>query len=212
MSDDLISRQFGYLTVIEAAGIHVTPCGTKRRIWKCRCRCGNETVVSENNLKNGSTKSCGCWKKTRFKEFNTKHGGAKIGQTDRLYGIWKNMKRRCSSPKDSHYEVYGKKGVCVCNEWQDYSNFKEWAYANGYDEAAEYGQCTIDRIDNDGDYCPDNCRWVNRVVQANNTSRNRYVEFEGKKLTIAEFARAMNIDKNHAWYYVDKFDREVANG
>lgn len=206
---DLIDRQFGRLTVIEYVGLHTTPCGTRRRMWKCRCECGKETIVSENNLKNGSTKSCGCWKQQRIKDYNTVHGGT----SDRLYGIWKNMKRRCNSPKDSHYETYGGKGIKVCEEWANsYEAFKKWAYENGYDEDAKTGDCSIDRIDNNGDYEPSNCRWVNRITQANNTSRNRYVEFQGKRLTIAEFAKTMNISKNKAWYYVDKFDREVANG
>ena len=208
MSDDLINRQFGYLTVIEYVGTHTSPCGTKKKMWKCRCKCGNETVVNTSNLINGTTKSCGCWKLSKVVEHNTKHGGVH----DRLYGIWKSMKRRCNSPKDSRYESYGGRGIKVCDEWKNYENFKEWAYSNGYDETAKFGNCTIDRIDNDGDYSPENCRWVDRITQANNTSRNRYVEFEGQKLTIAEFARVMNIDKNHAWYYVNKFDKEIENG
>lgn len=206
--DDLIGKRFGRFTVVEFAGIHTTPSGTRRRMWKCRCECGTEKIVSEANLKNGSTKSCGCWKHKKLNEYNTKHGGSH----DRLYGIWKSMKRRCNSNHDSSFGTYGGRGIKVCDEWNDYESFKEWAYSNGYEENADTGECTIDRIDNDGNYEPSNCRFVNRIVQANNTSRNRYVDFEGKRLTIAEFARAMNIDKNHARYYVDKFDREVANG
>jgi len=116
MRDDLISRQFGKLTVIEYVGVHTTPCGTRRKMWKCRCECGNETVVAENNLKNGSTKSCGCWKRSMIKEHNTKHGGVH----DRLYGIWKSMKYRCNNPNDSHYSAYGGKGIHVCEEWSNY--------------------------------------------------------------------------------------------
>lgn len=205
---DLIDMKFGRLTVIDYAGTHITPCGTRKKLWKCVCDCGKEKTVCESNLKNGSTKSCGCLKTERIVKHNTKHSGSK----DRLYGIWKNMKRRCHSPKDSHYKTYGEKGVRVCDEWNCYEVFKEWAYANGYKENADYGECTIDRINNDGDYEPSNCRFVNRIAQANNTSRNRFVEFEGKRLTIAEFARAMNIDKNHAWYYIDKFERGLTNG
>lgn len=209
MNNDLISRQFGRLTVIDFEGTHTTPCGTKRKMWRCKCECGKETVVAENNLKNGSTKSCGCWKHEKLKEYNTVHGGA----NDRLYGIWKNMKRRCNSPNDKHYDTYGKKGIKVCEEWNDsYQDFKEWAYANGYDDSAEFQKCTLDRIDNDGDYEPSNCRWVDRITQANNTSKNHHVELNGIKMTIAEFARTMNISKNHAWYYIDKFEREVMNG
>ena len=203
--DDLVDRQFGLLTVIGYAGLHTTPCGTRRRMWKCRCECGKETVVSENNLKNGSTKSCGCWKQQRIKDYNTVHGGT----SDRLYGIWKNMKRRCNSPKDSHYETYGGKGIKVCEEWANsYEAFKKWAYENGYDEDAKTGDCSIDRIDNNGDYEPSNCRWVNRITQANNTSKNRYVTLNGKRLTIAEFARVMNVSKFKARYRIELFERE----
>lgn len=205
---DLINRQFGRLLVIESAGTHTSPCGTKRRMWLCRCVCGNEVIVNTSSLLNGSTKSCGCWKYSKVKERNTKHGGA----NDRLYGIWKNMKRRCNNQRDSHFKTYGGKGIKVCAEWNDYEAFKTWAYANGYDENAEYGKCTLDRVDNDGNYEPSNCRFVDKIVQANNTSQNHFVELNGHKMTIANFARVMNISKNHAWYYVNKFERECING
>lgn len=203
---DFISRQFGRLTVIGFDGIHTTPCGTRKKMWQCKCECGKETVVAENNLKNGTTKSCGCWKRDKLNEHNTVHGGS----NDRLYGIWKNTKRRCNSPNDKHYDTYGGRGIKVCEEWNNnYQSFKEWSYANGYDDSAEFQECTLDRIDNNGDYEPSNCRWVDRITQANNTSKNHYVELNGIKMTIAEFARTMNISKNHAWYYIDKFEREV---
>lgn len=207
--DDLTGKRFGLLTVIKNAGTHITSGGSKKKLWLCRCDCGTVKTVRGENLKNGSTKSCGCWKLEKFKEHNTFHGGS----NDRLYGIWKNMKRRCNSPNDKRYETYGEKGIKVCKEWSDsYQSFKEWAYANGYDDSAEFQKCTLDRIDNDGDYEPSNCRWVDKITQANNTSKNHHVELNGIKMTIAEFARAMNISKNHAWYYIDKFEREVMNG
>lgn len=205
---DLTGRRFGRLTVLAYRGVHVTPCGTSRRLWECKCDCGTIKTIQEISLKNGSTKSCGCWKYSKIREHNTKHGGVH----NRLYGIWKNMKHRCNNPNDSHYSAYGGKGIHVCEEWSDYKYFKEWAYKHGYDENAEFGECTLDRIDNDGNYEPSNCRFVNRIVQANNTSKNHTVELNGYKMTIAEFARVMNIDKNHAWYYIDKFEREVMNG
>ena len=122
------------------------------------------------------------------------------------------MCTRCNNPKDSHYGAYGGKGIRVCEERDDYKHFKEWAYEHGYDENAEFGECTIDRIDNNGNYEPSNCRFVDRLTQANNTSQNHFVVLNGRKMTIAEFARAMNIDKNHAWYYINKFEREVMDG
>ena len=206
--DDLIGKRYGQLTVIGYDGVHITPCGTRRHLWLCVCDCGKIKSVQGVNLKNGNTISCGCWKYAKIREHNTKHGGVH----DRLYGIWKSMKYRCNNPNDSHYANYGGKGIKVCDEWNDYENFRKWAYSNGYDENAEYGSCTIDRIDNDGDYAPNNCRFADRIMQANNTSQNHFVELNGHKMTIAEFARTMNIDKNHAWYYINKFEKEIANG
>lgn len=205
---DLTGKKFGRLLVIEHAGVHTTPCGTKRQLWKCVCDCGAEKIVQGNALLQGHTKSCGCWKYEKIKEHNTTHGGVH----DRLYGIWKNMKYRCNNPNDKRYATYGGKGIRVCKEWSDsYQAFKEWAYANGYDDSAEFQKCTLDRIDNNSDYEPSNCRWVDKFTQANNTSNNHHVELNGIKMTIAEFARTMNISKNHARYYIDKFEREVMN-
>lgn len=206
--EDLTGRRFGHLLVLKHAGTHVTSGGGKKSMWECRCDCGNITTVRGNDLKKGTTKSCGCEKNKRFPTMNTTHGCAKRGKEDRLYGIWKNMKHRCYNKNDSHYDKYGGKGVSVCDEWKDdYPTFKTWAYNNGYDDSAEFGKCTIDRIDNDGDYCPDNCRWVNQIAQMNNTSRNHYIELNGKRMTIAEFARVMNISANHAYYYLNKFEK-----
>ena len=142
-------------------------------------------------------------------DMHTKHGGAKRENEDRLYHIWRAMKRRCADKNDANY---GGRGISVCKEWaDDYSVFKEWAYNNGYDENADKGQCTIDRIDVDGNYEPSNCRWVDMVKQANNTRKSRYVDFQGRTMTIAEFSRAMNIKPTHAWYYINKFEKEINN-
>lgn len=206
---DLTGEKYGKLTVVEFAGIHENPCGTKRRLWKCICDCGNEKVVQEANLKNGTTVSCGCHRLEMAKQRLTKHNGA----NDRLYGIWKSMKRRCNSKRDKHYSSYGGRGIKVCQEWSDdYQSFKEWAYQNGYDPCAEFQECTLDRIDNDGDYKPSNCRFVDKITQMNNMSTNRHVVFNGEKMTIAEFSRMLNIDPMRARYYIDKHEREVANG
>ena len=210
---DLISRQFGRLTVMDFEGIHTTPCGTRRKMWRCRCECGNESVVAENNLKNGTTKSCGCWKYEKLKERNTIHGGS----NDRLYRIWKNMKRRCDSPNDKRYKTYGGKGVKVCEEWSNnYQSFKEWAYANGYDDSAEFQKCTLDRVDNDGDYEPNNCRWATMKEQANNKRTNRIVVYNGCKYTLTQLAEKIGMNKttlkerlNMGWSVEDAVNRPI---
>lgn len=121
-------------------------------------------------MRKGITRSCGCLHDEAARMRRTSHG--KSGT--RLYAIWKAMNRRCSNPSDKNYNRYGGRGISVCDEWcDDFQAFYEWAIANGYDETAPVGECTIDRIDNDKGYAPGNCRWVDLKTQQNNKSNNR---------------------------------------
>lgn len=158
--NDLNGMTFGRLTVIEETG------RTKDRhiLWKCRCKCGNVLNVPSRDLLKGHTKSCGCLQKDVIKNIRYKHGD----RDARLYTVWKSMKKRCENPNCKSYKWYGAKGVSVCSEWHDYNIFREWAYANGYNQSANYGECTIDRIDPYGNYEPSNCRWVTMAEQAKN--------------------------------------------
>lgn len=163
---DLTGQRFGRLTVIERAGSDKQ----KRATWRCRCDCGGETVVASSYLINGDVRSCGCSKSDRMIEHNTKHGKAGT----RLYGVWGNMVQRCTDPKHKHYCRYGGRGITVCDEWRNsFQAFYEWAMASGYDENAPRGQCTLDRIDNEMGYTPNNCRWVDMVTQRHNRSDSR---------------------------------------
>ena len=167
---DLTGQRFGRLVVIERAGSYVSPDRKQTHsLWICVCDCGNITTTRGGLLRNGTTKSCGCLSRDVAREYNTKHGMAKT----RLYAIWAGMKNRCSHPSHKSYYRYGGKGITVCDEWEnDFQAFYEWAIANGYDENAPRGQCTIDRIDNDKGYSPDNCRWVDHKTQCNNRSHS----------------------------------------
>ena len=163
---DLTGQRFGRLTVIRREGSTHEGLAT----WWCLCDCGKECVIRGANMRKGNTKSCGCLHYESAQKKFSKHG--KTGT--RLYAVWKAMNRRCSNPSDKNYDRYGGRGITVCDEWQNnFQAFYEWAIANGYDENAPVGQCTIDRQDNDRGYRPDNCRWVDLKTQQNNKSNNR---------------------------------------
>lgn len=148
---DLTGQRFGRFTVTSRKEND-----SKNRIqWLCRCDCGNERIIKGCDLRSGNTRSCGCLSL----DLHTLHGGSYT----RLYNIWEGMKRRCQNPNSESYVWYGAKGITVCEEWQQYKPFEQWALTNGYAD-----ELSIDRIDNDKGYCPDNCRWETSTGQARN--------------------------------------------
>lgn len=171
---DMTGERFGKLTVLERSpdvGNGKKPCVK----WVCKCDCGNIVVASGSGLRSGHHKTCGRCRKTHPEDH-------------RLYECWFNMKRRCKEPTNKRWSCYGGKGIKICSEWNDFEVFKKWAIENGYQD-----DLTIDRIDNNGDYCPSNCRWTDRYTQQNNTSRNRYVQVYGETMTMAQAARKLGV-------------------
>ena len=157
---DLTREQFGKWTVLKRSGTN----REGRATWLCQCECGTIREVVGKSLISNISKSCGCTRKEAAalasSAKNTKHGM----KNTRLYTIWHSMKGRTLYPSTHSYEIYGGKGIRVCKKWKDdFLSFANWAVENGYNDTL-----TLDRIDNDKDYCPENCRWVTWKQQANN--------------------------------------------
>lgn len=180
--EDLTGQRFGRLTVIE-----FVPADGKKSKWKCRCDCGNITIVRRGDLKKGKTTSCGCFRREmRIKE-NTIHNATNT----RIYRIWQGMKQRCFYSDSMYFKHYGGRGITVCNEWKnDFKAFYDWAMSNGYDDTL-----TIDRIDSNGNYCPENCRWVDMKTQCRNRRSNTMVKYEGEKVSLAEASERSGVNR-----------------
>lgn len=177
--NNLVGQKFGRLTVIEKVKGKILKSGYEQQTYKCICDCGNETVVSYSALMSGNTTSCGCYFKEALIKRNTTHGKSHT----KLYDVWKEMRYRCLKPSDKSYKYYGQKGIKICEEWDnDYQKFYDWAIESGYEDGLE-----IDRIDSDGDYCPENCRWFTRKQQMNNVSNNRIITINGVSKTLSQW-------------------------
>lgn len=177
---DISGNRYGRLLVLNEYEIRKH----NHAYWLCRCDCGKTKYVSGSNLMRGLTKSCGCMRSEVSHIVNSTHGLS----NHRLFHTWVNMRDRCNNSHRADFVRYGKRGICVCEEWKDFKAFYDWAIANGYEDGL-----TIDRIDNNGNYEPSNCRWVSPKVQANNTRRNRKLSYQERTGTISEWADYLGI-------------------
>lgn len=196
---NLTGERFGKLTVISMSENTYY----RGRVWICRCDCGEYREVAGCHLHNGRISQCKlCAEKKKqasYKRTSVKRGDVK---SDRLHGIWQTMKSRCNNPNMQKYPSYGGRGIKVCDEWNGrngYFPFKKWALANGYNDSL-----TIERIDVNGDYCPENCIWIPNKNQGYNKRNTLYITFEGVRISIARMAYEMDIDYEQLKNYLQQ--------
>lgn len=193
---DLTDMVFGRLTVVERG--ENDSHGAAR--WVCKCECGTIKLIRGDKIRSGEIMSCGCYQselrksKERIEAIskaNTKHGMSNT----KLYYVYNNMMRRCYDINNHKYKNYGGRGISVCDEWRNNKElFFEWANASGYKEGL-----TIDRIDVNGIYCPENCRWADQKTQANNRTTNVFLTYNDESKTIAEWADILGIPAGTLW-------------
>lgn len=181
---DITGERFGRLVALHPDN-STRPKSSTALFWKFQCDCGNTTIANGNEVRKGKIKSCGCFHNESVSKRFKKHGQS----GSKLYDVWAAMKQRCYNPNNKDYKNYGNRGISMSTSWRNnFSEFEKWAHQNGYQE-----RLSIDRINYNGNYEPNNCRWTNPTVQANNTRKNVVIEFRGKKHTVAEWAKILGI-------------------
>lgn len=176
---NLVGNVYSRLTVISFHSIGFA--NYHGASWNCQCQCGNVVTIRSCSLGSGLTKSCGCLQTDLLKT----HGGTKTKE----FRVWMQMKARCKNPKDKAYKDYGGRGIKVCERWREFGDF-----------IADMGKCpagrSLDRINNNGDYEPGNCRWATKKEQANNTRQTKMIEYKGRTMALRYWCDELNL--NHA--------------
>lgn len=190
---DLCGQRFGKLVVLEQAEDYILKNGRHKIQWLCQCDCGNIKIAKTDNLRAGYTKSCGCLRQEVSSTANITHGMAHT----RLHNVWKGMRARCYNCNSTNYQHYGGRGITMCDDWyNDYANFYLWAINNGYKSNAKRGECTIDRIDVNKGYSPDNCRFIDVRLQARNRTNNHLVRIGNETHCISEWEEILGLSRH----------------
>ena len=189
---DLTGQRFGRLTVIERTENN----RHGNAMWLCLCDCGNKVIVLGSDLRAGHTRSCKCLQDEVNRELHKTHGLSKT----RLHKIWSKMIDRCYNPHHVQYHNYGGRGITICREWKDdFTVFYAWAMANGYAETL-----SIDRIDNDGNYCPENCQWITMREQQNKRGDNVLVTMNGKTQNVTQWCNELGANRAYVYKRLKK--------
>ncbi len=182
-SIDLAGRRFGRLVATSLAPPRREPSGRVVRMWYCVCDCGTQRICSGDHLRQGSTKSCGCYNREVAASRRTKHGGARRPE----YRIWAGIRTRCRNPNASGYENYGARGIKVCDRWEDFEAFLADMGARPSPEHS------IERRDNHADYSPENCYWADRMTQNNNSRSNVPITIDGVTRNVSQWNRVYGV-------------------
>lgn len=189
---DLTGQRFGRLVVVRYVGRS----RGKKNLWLCKCDCGNEKIVAVDKLHSGNTKSCGCLQREVHRKCRMTHGKSDT----KLYLVWREMITRTENQNAERYGIYGGRGISICGEWRnDFQSFYDWAIQNGYKEGL-----TVDRIDVNGNYEPDNCRWITPYEQSRNLRKNVRITYSGKTMILKDWAKEIGIDYNTLWKRIRK--------
>ena len=197
---DISNKKFGKLLAVKRCTNM-----SGKTAWECKCDCGNITFVTTSNLTCNRIRSCGCLKIKQLLERSTTHNQRHTV----LYSVWRGLRQRCNNPKHASYHNYGGRGITVCEEWdKSFQAFYDWSYANGYsteNQKDEKLKLTIDRIDNNGNYEPSNCRWVDRKTQTRNMRTTRFITFNGQNKSVSEWCEIYGIK-------LQTFNTRIRNG
>ena len=193
---DLAGQRFGRLMVLYDTGER----RNKKVVWHCQCDCGNELDVRSNSLVSVRTTSCGCYRRQRTAEVHTVHGMTRGEKIHPIYQTWYAMLQRCENPDNKSYKNYGFRGIKVCDEWHKLIPFCDWALASGWQKGLQ-----LDRINNDGNYEPGNCRWATSQENNRNRRGNRMITFAGKTQCLAAWADETGIKYQTLLDRVDRY-------